>query len=164
MDNQNIVYQVGDQVVHWSYGSGVIVQLDEKELSGRTNQYYVVQTRDLMLWVPINETGECSLRSPTPRTDFQKMFRILGSPGEPLSTDRFARKTQLTLLLKDGTLESICRVIRDLVSYRREKKMNDYDGAILERASNFLVDEWSLALDLPAHQVEQELKELLNGT
>lgn len=155
-------YQIGDQVVHWSYGSGVIVDMDEKVLSGRANRYYVVQTRDLTLWVPINETGKCSLRSPTPVRDFQKMFQILASPGEPLSPDRFARKTQLTQLLKDGTLESICRVIRDLMYFRREKKMNDYDGAILERASSFLVDEWSSALNLPVLEVEQKLKVLLD--
>lgn len=154
-------YVVGEQVIHWSFGSGVIVELDEKMLSGRTRQYYVVQTRDLMLWVPITESGESSLRKLTPAKDFPKLLRILAGPGEPLPADRFVRRTQLSQMVKDGTLESICQVIRDLVNFRREKKMNDYDGAILERATNFLVDEWSTALNLPEDEVKQELSEIL---
>lgn len=161
MFKQNKAFQVGDQVIHWAYGLGEIIQLDEKELSGHTCKYYVVKMRDLTLWVPVSETGERCLRFPTPARDFQKLFRILASPGEPLSVDRFERKTQLTQRLKDGTLESVCRVIRDLALRKRINKMNDNDSSILDRARSFLLNEWSLALSVPAQQAESELRELL---
>ncbi len=154
-------FQVGDQVIHWMYGLGEIIQLDEKVLSGHIGNYYVVQIRDLTLWVPQNETGENSLRFPTPAENFKKLFRILSSPGEPLSDDRFIRKTQLTELLKGRTLESICRVVRDLVSYKRTNKINESDNSILNHASKFLLNEWSVALSVPLPQAEHELRSLL---
>ena len=156
-----MAFHVGDQVVHWAFGLGAIIQLDEKELSGRTGQYYVVQIRDLTLWVPINETGEHSLRLLTPARDFQRLFEILASPGEPLSPNRFERKTQLTERMKDGTLESICQVVRDLASYMQTKKMNEDDTSTWKRARSFLLDEWSTALSVPAQRAERELMELL---
>jgi CarD family transcriptional regulator len=161
MFKQNMAFQVGDQVIHWVYGLGEVVQLDEKELFGQTNQYYVVQTSDLTLWVPVDESSEGRLRFPTPAKDFHKIFDILASPGEALSADRYERKTQLTERLKDGTLESVCRVVRDLTCHKRIKKMNDHDSAVLERARCFLVNEWSVALSVPAEQAERELAELL---
>ncbi|HJZ04733.1 MAG TPA: CarD family transcriptional regulator [Patescibacteria group bacterium] len=161
MSERDMSFQVGDQVIHWVYGLGEIIQLDEKVLSGHTGKYYVVQMRDLTLWVPLNETGGHCLRFPTPARDFQKLFRILASPGEPLSPDRFMRKTQLTELLKDRTLESICRVIRDLVYYKRTKKVNENDNSILAHARNFLLNEWSVALSVPVQQAESELRNLL---
>ena len=161
MSERGMSFQVGDQVIHWMYGLGEIIQLDEKVLSGHTGKYYVVQIRDLTLWVPLSETGELCLRFPTPARDFQKLFRLLASPGESLSAERYLRKTQLTELLKDGTLESICRVVRDLVHFKRTNKLNENDKSILERAKNFLLNEWSVVLSIPVQQAELELTNLL---
>jgi RNA polymerase-interacting CarD/CdnL/TRCF family regulator len=54
MTEQQTYFQVGDQVIHWAHGLGVIIQLDEKSLSGRTRQYYMVQMSGLTLWVPVD--------------------------------------------------------------------------------------------------------------
>jgi CarD family transcriptional regulator len=161
MLEQNSSFQVGDQVIHWVYGLGDIIQIEEKVLFGHTDQYYVVQMPDLTLWVPLNETGEGYLRLPTPAGDFQNLFRLLASPGEPLSKERFARRTQLTELLKCRTLETTCRVVRDLVCHKRTNKLNVNDNTILKRARNFLLNEWSATLSVPIYQAENELKILL---
>lgn len=161
MLEQNSSFQVGDEVIHWVYGLGEIIRIEEKVLFGVTDQYYVVQTSDLTLWVPLNETGERYLRLPTPESDFQNLFRLLASPGEPLSKERFVRKTQLTALLKGRTLELTCRVVRDLVCHKRANRLNENDNTILKRARNFLLNEWSATLSVPIYQAESELRSLL---
>ncbi|HZD56591.1 MAG TPA: hypothetical protein VE136_07710 [Anaerolineales bacterium] len=105
----------------------------------------------------------CNLRSLTPARDLQRLFEILASPGEPLSPDRLERKTQLTERMKDGTLESICQVVRDLASYIQTKRMNENDTSTWKRARSFLLDEWSAALSVPVRRAERELMELLKG-
>jgi CarD family transcriptional regulator len=164
MLEQNRSFQVGDEVIHWVYGLGEIIQIEEKVLFGHSDQYYVLQTRDLTLWVPLNETGEGYLRLPTPESDFQNLFLLLASPGEPLSKERFARRTQLTELLKGRTLESTCRVVRDLVCHKRTNRLNVDDNTILKRARNFLLNEWSATLSVPIYQAEYELRNLLATT
>lgn len=154
-------FQVGDQVVHASFGPGEIVQLDEKVLSGRKCKYYVVQIKDLTLYVPVNESAKSTLRSPTPAREFRRLLRILNSEGEALSENRLERKAQLTQVLRDGTLQSVCRVIRDLIHYSRTKKLSETDAALLERAKNFLLTEWQVSLSVPYSQAEQELRQLL---
>jgi RNA polymerase-interacting CarD/CdnL/TRCF family regulator len=161
MSEREMAFQVGDQVIHWVYGLGEIIGLDEKVLSGHSDKYYVVQIRDLTLWVPLNEKGEHCLRFPTPARDFENLFRLLSSPGESLSDDRYMRKTQLSDRLNDGTLESICRVIRDLVYYKRTNRINENDKSTLKRARNFLLNEWCVAFSVPIQQAEGELKKLL---
>ena len=161
MPEQNMSFEVGDQVIHWVYGLGEIIQIEEKVLSGHTAQYYVVQIRDLTLWVPLNDTDEHCLRLPTPRSEFQNLFRLLASPGEPLSEDRLTRKAQLTELMKDRTLESTCRVVRDLMYHKRTNKLNENDNTILKRARKFLLNEWSATLSVPLYQAELELTNLL---
>jgi RNA polymerase-interacting CarD/CdnL/TRCF family regulator len=154
-------YAVGDQVVHWSFGLGEIVQVDEKVLSGKSNQYYVVQMNNLTIWVPVSEKGERSLRSLTAAGDFQKTIRLLAGPGEPLPVDRFQRKTYLAEMMQDGTLESLCRLVRDLTFFKRLKKVNDTDNTILDRARKMLVNEWGVTLAVPTIQAERAMNELL---
>ena len=163
MGGRDTAFHVGDQVIHWVYGLGEIIQLDVKTLAGHSIQYYVLQLNDLTLWVPIDEAGEGHLRYLTPARDFQNLFQILASPAEPLSADRHERKLQLAERLKDGKLESVCRVVRDLAYLKQIKKMNDNDSSFLERARKFLLNEWSVALSVPVRQAETKLVELLQG-
>ena len=163
MTEKQLPFQVGDQVIHWAHGPGVIIQLDDKTLSGHTRQYYMVQMSDLTLWVPIDQTGDRSLRLPTPKKDFISLFQILASSGKPLSLDRNERRLQVVERLKDHELASICRVIRDLTLHKRLQKVNENDNSTLERNRNFLINEWSVALSIPIQQAEQELRNLLEG-
>ena len=163
MTEQQSIFQVGDQVIHWSHGLGEIIQLDEKSLSGRTRQYYVVQMSELTLWVPIDQTGDRNLRLPTPKKDFKSLFQILASSGKPLSPDRNESRLQVVERLKDHELASICRVIRDLTPHKRLKKMNENDNSTLERNRNFLINEWSVALSIPIQQAKHKLGKLLEG-
>jgi len=156
-------FQVGDKVVHWAYGPGEIINLEEEALSGHTSLYYVVQVNDLTLWVPSDEKGKRSMRLPTPASEFENLFILLSSPGDPLPNDRLERKLELSERMKDGTLESICRVIRDLHFFRQTQKFNESDTSTLERAQKFLLSEWRISLSIPAAQAEKELKRLLSA-
>jgi RNA polymerase-interacting CarD/CdnL/TRCF family regulator len=140
---------------------GEILQFDEKILSGRAEKYYVVGIKDLTLWVPVNGSGEGSLRPTTPASEFERLFDILSKSGEELSADRLERRTELIDRLRRGTLESICRLIRDLSYYRRVKKLNDHDVSILERAQNLLLDEWLLAFPVPLAEARRQLSTFL---
>lgn len=157
-----MTYQVGSKVIHWAYGPGEIIQLDEKRLAGKSAMYYVVQFKDMTVWVPIDDSDKCSLRSPTPPGEFNNLFEILRGAGEILPEDRLERKNQLTERLRAGTLEAICRVIRDLCSYSYKKKLNDYDSGIMDRARRFLLAEWKLSLSVPAEDAQGKLEVLLD--
>ncbi len=70
-------------------------------------------------------------------------------------------KTQLLEYLKEGRLEGICQVVRDLWMYQRTKKLNDDDKTILNRAKDMLFSEWKLSLSISSAQAEQELSQIL---
>lgn len=162
MTERIMAFQVGDRVIHREHGLGEIIQLDEKELFGHTDQYYVVKIRDITLWVHIDQREAGCLRFLTPAEDFQTQFKILTSPGQPLSPDRLERKNQLNERMKEGSLEVVCGVIRDLVAFKKSNKINENDSAVLKRARGFLLDEWSNVLSVPIQQADDELDALLN--
>jgi RNA polymerase-interacting CarD/CdnL/TRCF family regulator len=151
----------GDPVMHWTYGFGHIVRLEERSVSDQQTLYYAVQVRDLTIWVPADGKLENRLRRPTPEADFEQLLALLTSPGEPLPEDRQERKLRLQEQLRDGRAESLCLVIRDLYAFRQTKTLNDNDQALLRRSRDALLGEWAFAMSVSPAQADLELDRLL---
>jgi RNA polymerase-interacting CarD/CdnL/TRCF family regulator len=153
----------GDMVMHWTYGIGQIVNLEERVLAGSKTLYYAVQVKDMTVWVPADSDVMSRLRPPTPKFRFQRLLAILSGPSEPLPQDRLERKTRLLELLQDGRPESLCQVVRDLSAYQKQlgKPMNDNDHMILKQSRNTLLGEWGFVLSITRAQAELELHRLL---
>lgn len=154
-------FQIGDKVIHWRYGLGEITDIEEKVIQDSLTKCYVLRTSDLTIWIPINDQPQQSLRVPASADEFTTLFEILSSPSEQLLEDRIQRKDQLMLQMKDGQLASICRVVRDLTHLKHSAKLNDQEKAILERAINSLLTEWTYSLDMPMSQAKQEMSSML---
>ncbi len=107
-------YNVGDPVMHWTYGLGNVIGIEERDITGQRTLYYAVKIKDLTVWVPADGQVDNRLRPPTSAEEFESLFTILTGPGEQLPDDRQERKLQLVEWLKDGRAKSLCRVIRDL--------------------------------------------------
>ncbi|MGE5073269.1 MAG: CarD family transcriptional regulator [Anaerolineae bacterium] len=154
-------FKVGDPVVHWTYGLGKVVAVEERALGGQKALYYVVEISDMTVWVPVDEKAKTRLRPPTSQKTFKKALKILREPGKSLSEDRHERKLQLHKKLQDGKVESICTVIRDLSYFQHKKPLNDDDKVILKRASTALLGEWGYSFSVPIAEAEQALQGLL---
>jgi len=154
-------FNIGDKVIHWTYGLGEIVGVEVKPINDQPTNCYVFQTSDMTIWIPIDELQQHSLRRPTEPDEFVRLYDILTSPGEALQEDRVMRKNQLMTQLKDGQLASICRVVRDLTHYKRNGKLNDQERYILERAEKSLLTEWTYSLGLPMNQAQKTMTSLL---
>lgn len=154
-------FHAGDPVMHWTYGLGQVVRLEERTLSGLKALYYAVQLHDLTVWVPADGKLGSRLRPPTSESGFKQLLALLSGPGEPLPDDRHERKIRLMGLLKDGRAESLCRVIRDLSAYRQARSLNDNDQALLKLSQNALLGEWGFVLSITQAQAETELQRLL---
>jgi RNA polymerase-interacting CarD/CdnL/TRCF family regulator len=156
-------FHIGDTVMHWTHGIGQIINLEERALAGSKTIYYVVQVRDMMVWVPADNKLGSRLRAPTLKPRFEKLLAILSSSSEPLPQDRLERKTHLLALLQDGRPESFCQVIRDLSAYQKQqaRPMNDNDRMILKQSRNTLLGEWAHVLSVTHAQAEHELYRLL---
>jgi len=156
-------FHVGDTVVHWSFGIGKIVGAEERMISGKITIFYIVNIRDLTIYVPKDSNTQNRLRPPTLPREFKKLFAILQGSGSSLSEDRMERKALLRKRLADGKAETICQVICDLSALSQKKPLNDDDKNILHRAQNMLCAEWGYALSVSQEQAESELQRLLTN-
>lgn len=150
--------------MHWTYGLGTVVRLENRELLGHKTLYYAVQVGDMTVWVPNDDQLGTRLRRPSTKGQLPRLRTLLGKPGVTLPQDRHERKTMLLEMLKDGRAESLCKVIRSLVVYAKNHPLNDNDQALLKRAQTALLAEWSHALSVTPAQAEMQLHRLIGVT
>ncbi len=90
-------FQVGNQVIHCTFGLGEITQIEEMTINGKQENCYVVRMNDMTIWIPMNDEGQNSLREPTPPEEFINTLPILTSPerefaGGPCSAKKAAHR------------------------------------------------------------------------
>jgi RNA polymerase-interacting CarD/CdnL/TRCF family regulator len=157
-------YKVGDTVVHWTYGSGKILAVDDKGLPGKPCRYYVIEGNGQTLWVPVDENGSSSLHLPTSRSDFKLLINILRSQGEKMSNDPNQRGDQLEKRMQKASPKDLCLVIRDLTYRSHWGKLSSSDIWTLKHAQSFLLDEWERSLGTPREQARCEMEWILKET
>ncbi len=154
-------FHKGDSVVHWVYGLGKVIRVEKKDLLGISSQFYVVQLKDLTVWVPADGELLNRLRHPTPKEKLQQLFDILSGQGEVLPSDRLERKAHLQGEIKKGSAEANCRIVRDLSFQQQASRLNDHDTSILKQAQDSILGEWTYSLSVPRADAEQEMHRLL---
>jgi len=156
-------FQIGDWVVHCSHGLGQVQAIEERMHNNKTALYYMIQLRDLTIWVPADENQDNRLRPPTSPDEFNRLLSTLSDPVDQLPDDRRQRNLQLLEMLKDGKIESFFRVLRDLAPRRHHRTWSEYDSALMERVQKSLITEWSFSLSVTPLEAETELHRLLSA-
>ena len=155
------VYEVGDTVVHWNYGSGKIVAIANKGLPGEPCFYYVIEGDKQTLWVPVDERGKSSVHPLTSRLEFKLLISILRSQGEVMSNNPYQRHDQLEERMQKASPEDQCRLIRDLTYRSHIRILSSYDMRVLNHAKSSIVDEWERALGTPREIAKRKLEWIL---
>lgn len=156
-------YQVHDRVVHWTYGPGEIVGIEEKTIADETQQYYVLAVDRLTIWVPASEKGESSLRTPVSAQDFSELLNLFKEEAGALPIEQYPRQNELNQRMKHHTLDAVVCLVRDLDCYGRNHKLTRSDQEIMNRARALLLDEWQLSLSQSREHAENQLLHLLHN-
>ena len=155
-----MTYQIGDQIIHRNYGPGKITGIEEKQLGNKKGKYYVVETGQVTLWVPVDST-ENSIRFPAESGEFQEMLAHLQDDGMNLPDHHTERHDMLALRMKNRSLSDLCEIIRDLNARSRKHTLTRNDNEVLKRAQEILLNEWEMVLGTPRAIARQELDHLL---
>lgn len=154
-------YKIGDTVVHWTYGVGSVLAIEEIHLAGEVQWYYVIEVNTLKLWVPVDEALKGSLRLPMESSQFMLLLNILRLPGQPLPDRYYQRKVALRNRMQKRTLAELCHVIRDLTDRSRHHSLSAEDASVLFSAQESLLDEWVISLGTERSKALQEMEMLL---
>lgn len=154
--------EIGDRIVHKTFGVGLITALVEKQLlEDSARLYYEVSLEKATIWVPVESTYPSPFRLLTTENELPECQQILEGKPEPLDDNFRVRFLFVDLQLKKGSLEAICEVVRDLTARSQKKHLSKGDQSRLQLAKETLFKEWSASKGIPVLEAEEEVEALL---
>lgn len=155
-------FKVGDRVVLRAHGVGEIVRLEEKHFSGHeAGWYYEVNTAKSTVWVAVDTSEASGLRALTARRGLDQCRAVLRGQPEALHPDHNQRRNEVADRLRQGSLLTMCAVVRDLTAHGWRRPLAEADAAALRRTTEVLYDEWATAAGISVAEASQEVQALL---
>ncbi|TMW71229.1 CarD family transcriptional regulator [Alteribacter natronophilus] len=150
------MFQVGDNIVYPMHGAGEIKAIEEKEISGDKQQYYVIKMLigNMQVMIPENKIVSSCIR---PVTDILALKHIMHifQHGESDSLLSWKQRYKVnTEKIKTGEIQDCAEVVRDLMRMEKEKALNTSEKKMLDNARKFLSSELELIKGITENQLE----------
>ncbi|MGE5614283.1 MAG: CarD family transcriptional regulator [Bacillota bacterium] len=157
------MFNVGDKIVYPMHGAGVIEAIEEKEILGRKQHYYVVKmpVGDMKLMIPTHNVEGIGIREVIGRCDMDKVYKILQDRNVNVTSNWNKRYRENMVKIKSGNIYEVADVIRILIKRDREKGLSTGERKMLNSARQILVSELVLAGNADQAEIETVLDDYL---
>ncbi|MGR5996842.1 CarD family transcriptional regulator [Bacillus cereus] len=150
------MFQIGDNVVYPMQGAGIIKAIEEKEISGEKQQYYVIKmsASNMELMSSSRRILNSNIR---PVTDITALAHIMDifQHGESDRLLTWKQRYKLnTDKIKTGKMQEGAEVVRDLMRIQKEKALNASEKKMLDNAYEFLISELGLIEGITENQIK----------
>lgn len=161
MTENEHLFSPGDWISHLYHGVGQIECLEKKELNGEEHEYYRVQTRNGVYWIPTDNVETDRIRPVASEKMLKKAISVLKSPAEEMDSKHTTRKSRISQVTKDGDLVGFCRLLRDLQAKRVSDKLNTTEQRAHRKLKKKIAAEWSATREISLQDANQKLNKLL---
>ncbi|MFB5581622.1 CarD family transcriptional regulator [Bacillus albus] len=150
------MFQIGDNIVYPMHGAGIIKAVEEKEIAGEKQQYYVIKMSgsNMEVMIPAERILSSNIR---PVTDITAIAHILDvfQHGESDRLLTWKQRYKLnTDKIKTGKIQEGAEVVRDLLRMQKEKALNASEKKMLDNAQEFLISELGLIEGITESQIK----------
>ncbi len=159
-------FKVGDKAVYPAHGVAEVLSIEEKDIAGRRQKFYVLRVLDTerKILVPVKKAKEVGLRPPISDRDIDEIFDILREETHSFDTQTWNRRYRGFMdKIKTGSVFDVAEVMRDLYRLRREKSLSFGERRMLETARNLIVKEIAVARHKEEEEVQQEIEQIFDN-
>ncbi|MDI6791435.1 MAG: CarD family transcriptional regulator [bacterium] len=161
------MFAVGDKVVYPLHGAGVIESIEEKEILGEWQKYYVLRLLigDMKVMVPVRSTGgQVRLRGIIEEDEVSKVIDILHSTQEEAMEDDWKIRHNNNLeKIKSGSIYRAAEVARNLSHRNHRKGLSPGERKLLDNACQLIVSELSFVQNMPLENINASIVKILEA-
>ncbi|HYQ60635.1 MAG TPA: CarD family transcriptional regulator [Desulfatiglandales bacterium] len=159
------MFKVGDLAVYPAHGVGVIERVESREVSGSSQDFYVMRIleNDMIIMIPIKNVNNVGLREIIGRKEVPKLYSILRKRDVMIENQTWNRRYREYMeKIKTGSVYEVAEVYRDLLMLKSEKDLSFGERKMLDTARTLLVKEISLAKKVAEAQIERDLEKIFS--
>ncbi len=150
------MYNVGDKIVYPMHGAGVIESIEEREILGRKQSYYVLKLPlgDMKVLIPICSVKDIGVREIIDESDVIKVFKILQEQESDVTANWNKRYRENMSKIKSGSIFEVAKVVRALMLREKERGLSTGERKMLGSARQILISELVLVKKMDTLEIE----------
>ncbi|GBG55331.1 CarD family transcriptional regulator [bacterium BFN5] len=158
------MFQIGDKIFYPMQGGCIILAIEEREILGETQLYYMMNIvhRNMQVSIPVDKIDQLGIR-PIVNSDELENVLTTFHDGETDTSCRDNQRYRRDIIkLKSGDIYEGAEVIRDLIRISNKKKLGITDKNMLDNARQILISEVVLVKGIPLEQASDLLDQVIN--
>jgi len=143
------MFQVGDKVVYPMHGAGVIESIEEKEILGEKQQYYILKlpVGGMKVMIPIKSVGQIGIRQVISTDEVQRVVQALSGKETAMPGNWNKRYRNNMDKMKSGNVFEVADVVKNLTLRDKDKGLSTVERKMLNSARQILISELVLSND-----------------
>ena len=157
------MFNVGDKIVYPMHGAGTIDAIEEKNILGEKQNYYIIKMPgEVKVMVPISKASDIGVRSVIDKAEAGKVLEVLEANETEMSNNWNKRYKENMEKMKSGSIYEVADVERNLSYKQKEKGLSTGEKKMLNNAKQILVSELVLAEHASENEVENLVENKIN--
>lgn len=155
------MFKVGDLAVYPAQGVGVIEAIENREVLGNNQLFYIMRImgNGMRIMIPMDSAEGVGLRELISEQEIPLIYEILRNKNVTIDKQTWNKRYREYLeKIKTGSVFEIARVLRDLFILKSDKNLSFGERKMMDTAKNLLIKEISIASHSEETKVEQDLK------
>jgi len=153
------VFSKGDKVVYPLYGAGVIEDLEEKDIDGRSQMYYVmtIPVGDLRIMVSAGKAEGMGIRKVYGKDEVMKIISGIENVPIEMAENWNQRYKDNMDKIKTGKLIEVVEVFRNLLMREKDRGLSSAEKKMLTTTKQIILSEIILSQNIDKVQAEEML-------
>lgn len=154
------MFNIGDKVVYPMHGAGVVDSIEEKDILGEKQAYYILKMPgEVKVMVPTAKAEQVGVRGIIDKSAAEKVFGVLEANETEMSMNWNKRYRDNMDKMKSGDIYEVADVVRNLSFKQKEKGLSTGEKKMLNNAKQILVSE----LVLTEHATQDEIEQMVDS-
>jgi CarD family transcriptional regulator len=159
-------FKIGDKAVYPAQGVAEVVSIEEKDIAGNRQKFYVLRILDTdrKIMVPVNNAQNVGLRPPISEQEIREIFEILRERTIAFDNQTWNRRYRGFMdKIKTGSVFDVAEVMRDLYRLKAEKSLSFGERRMLETARSLIVKEIAVARRKSEAKIQAEIEKIFES-
>ena len=155
--------KIGDKLVYPMHGAGEITDIEENEVGGEKNSYYIFRlpVGNMKLMLPIDKVEEVGLRELINPAKVEEVVETLKADSEQVEGSWNKRFHTNLERLKTGDILDAAAIARNLTRQNSKKKVSSGEKRLLDLSRQILITELVYVCDKSPEEITAWVDELI---
>ncbi len=157
------MYNIGDKVAYPMHGAGIIEAIEQREVLGEVNEYYVLRMPydDMKVMFPTEGVAADSIRNIIDTEEADRVIEYFKTFFETTTDNWNKRYRENSMHIKSGNIYETAQVVKMLMYRDKSKGLSSGERKMLASAKQIMISEIVLSKNMHQKEVEELLTQIV---